>query len=214
MVPVAIHLQGALALALLAGCTGEPVAAATSDATVDGPATDSGVPDGNTDAPPDGGCPRVPGNLVTDGDFNSGLGAWIPDGTHLVETSPGRCGQAIRVYDIHQSGRIVRTFEGVPFLKGTKLHVRAWFKKGSGPVLPVTPSITIRSYGPDPDGGEMTPIDFAVAGNATGDWRLTERVITLTRDQSAFQVFLELYLEKTTVTYDYLVDDVSVVVEP
>jgi hypothetical protein len=134
-------------------------------------------------------------------------------GLQKVETVPGRCGNAIHIYELREPGRVRRTFEGVPLPKNTRLRLRAWFKKGSGPTLTFTPQILLRFYGPDGDGGTVET-DYESAANVSGEFRLTERVITLTADQTAFDVFIDAYLETGTVAYDYLVDDISLVVEP
>jgi hypothetical protein len=188
---------GLAVVAVVIGCNGERVESATTDARVDSP---------------DVACPTYGGNLIPDGDFATGFGAFRAESCQL-ELASGPCGGALRVYGLTAPGRASADYDGVPLAKGTKLHLRAWFKKGNGVPPNPAPSVFIRSFGPEVDGGERYD-DYSVNGTLTDEWRLAERVFTLKNQQTTMQVMIDSYLEVDGKTHDFLVADISLVVEP
>lgn len=189
-----------LLAASLLGCEGNPVQAAGSDAAPKDAVDDTGG--GAT-------CAPVTPNLVLDGDFSSGLGAWFRQGTVSSEIVPGRCGRsAMRIYGAREYGRLVHDYEGVPLPKGTRLRLRAWFKKGSGPWPGTAPSVFVRSW--DADGAES---EFGARGVITDDWVESTVDFTLIRDQASFSVYLASLHDANADSDEFQVADVSLKVE-
>ncbi len=191
---------GLVIVAAIWGCTGERVESAFTDGGVDSAVT--------TDA----GCTKYPGNLVTDGDFSAGFGAFRPESCQL-ELADGPCGRALRVYGLTESGRATAGYDGLAIAKDKKLHLRAWFKKGKDAPPSSAPSVFVRSYGKGADGGEISD-DYGVNGTLTDEWRLSERVFTLKNDQAGMEVIIDGYLEADGKTHDFLVAEISLTLEP
>lgn len=217
-------------VAALVGCTGEQVIISPTDTGSDmsaDSATDSSVPNDTSVADTtvadtalsdaigadtsDASCPTYAGNLIPDGDFSTGFGAWRATDCQ-VERVAGRCGQAMRMYNITAPARVNVDYSSAPVAKGTKLHLRAWFKKGMGPA-PGTPRLFIRSYF-NVDGGEDYK-DYEVFGTLTDSWTLADRVFTMDNAQTGMQVFVDVWLgAEVTTPHDLLVADISLVPEP
>jgi len=187
--------------ALAVGCTGERVETASPDAAT------------STDTGGDGGaCAKLAGNLVPDGDFSMGLGAFQPESCQ-VELTTGRCGAAIRLYDLKTPGRATAQYSGVPIAAGAMLRLRAWFKKGKDTPPNAAPSVFVRSYSVGADGGEVYE-DYKTVGSLTDEWRLSERVFTLKNAQTGMEVIIDSYLDADGKTHDFLVADISLTPEP
>jgi len=198
------------------GCTGEQVETSQSDAS----APDTSVSDASVDsldasvseaAGDTGGCTKYPGNLIPDGDFATGVGAWRPYQCKIDVSTAGRCGNALRVYELVGPGRAYRTVEGISRPAGTKLHLRAWAKKGLDEP-PTGTSFILRAYRTEADGGEATT-DYNATIIVGDTWRPTDVVFTLTREMTAFELFADTYMTVSTTKHDYLLADVSIVEE-
>jgi len=193
--------------ALVLGCTGEQVTPAQVDAATS--SADSLVA---TDAPSsDAACPTYATNLIPDGDFSMGHGAWVPESATL-ELAAGPCTKALRLFNLTAPGRAIANYSGVPLKTTQKLHLRAWFKKGLDAPPGYAPSVFVRSYSAGPDGGEVYE-DYSVSGTLTDEWRLSERVFNLKNDQTGMQVVVYAFLDVDGKTHDFLVADISLVVE-
>lgn len=189
------------------------VSDSAADSIADTAVTDSSFTDADAPDP----CAVVAGNLVTDGDFSTGVGAWTPQScSREIITGGGRCGRnAIRIYDAKGGGRALHSYDLPSELPaGTKLHVRGWFKKGTGAWSGTPPGLFIRFWGVL-DGGTYTPDEFTAAGAVTDTWVMTDRVFTLSLKQTSFTVYLASYFSDAdaAATDEFEVSDVSLVVE-
>lgn len=186
-----------------------------ADSAADSAVGDSGPADSSTtdaDAAP---CPAVVGNLITDGEFSTGSGAWIPENCSTSIVS-GRCGRnGLRLYDASYYGRVHHDYEGVAYPKGTKLHLRAWVKKSTG-ASAEPPGIFVRTWYPTDAGGADYDEWIAASGPLTDTWTYVDRVFTLVHDQTAFSVYIASYYVATDggpASDEFEVSDVSLVVE-
>jgi len=181
----------------LAACEGERVASSRVD--------DAGGPE--VDA--DNECAPVEGNLIPDGDFAGGAGAWYPEDAKTVIV-PGRCGRkALRLYEIKRYGRVYNDYK-VPLPKGTRLRLRAWFKKGTTTPAADPPCAFIRSWRLDDAGGDLFD-DYCAVGNLTDTWQLSERTFTLDNAQDSFSIFLASMMSAATGFDEFEIADVSLV---
>jgi hypothetical protein len=200
--------------ATLIGCTGEQVtpgsgtdASIASESSVDtAVATDSASTEVS-----DAACPKYADNLIPDGDFSMGFGGWRAESC-LIEATPGPCGSALRVYNITTPARVEVSYAGKTISKTSKLHFRAWFKRGKDAPPSATPSVFIRSFYLA-DGGEKSE-DYPLSGSLTTEWRLAERVFNLKEDQTeGMQVMIDGYHEADGKSHDFMVADISLVIE-
>jgi hypothetical protein len=211
-------------IAALVGCTGEHVLSPIADTGVDSStAADTRVDDtqpvGDTQVSdaadvamsdtPDAGCPKYDPEYIPDGDFSTGIATWRATDCTVSEAA-GPCGKALHVQSSAIQTRVQVDYSSAPIPLGTKLHLRGWFKKGTAATNP--PSVIIRSYGPDGDGGE-TYDDYKLFTTATDTWTLFEVVFTLKNQQTGMQVLVDTYAEGG-VTRDYMVGHLSLTKEP
>lgn len=185
-----------------------------ADGELDGTLADArdAEPDTTEDAPPadtaDAATCVPAGNLVPDGDFAGGFASWVVEKAQL-EWIDGPCGgKAVRVYGASSYGAISRWF-GSSLAKGTKLHLRAWFK-ASGVGGAQLPALSCVGVGTDDAGIETRTEAFAVFGTRGPTWELAETTFTLPSDVNGFGVVIS---SRNPDADEFAVGAVSLVVE-
>ena len=181
-------------IAACIGCQGEKV----DSATIDG-----GTLEASADA---AGC-LLPGTLLHNGDFATGLSGWVPSSVK-TESIAGPCGgRGARVYESTNYGSIGQSINK-KFPRGTKLRVRAYFRGLAGSVTP--PAVLMRPIHLDDAGGEVWTQDASVVGSSGADWEPVEATAVLERDEEGVSIIIT---SRTADPDEFAVSAVSLVVE-